>query len=136
MHREGERDYRQESGCEYGAKCPSFRCRSDRLDGSYFGFPSDRSFEAGPSEGHLDNFNEIEVYSANLPAGQSLLLSRDTFERLLFQTFGENQFVDVSYTTRNDSALLVDIHLKLSRRVEVGHGESIRLIYGADGGKQ
>jgi hypothetical protein len=97
--------------------------------------PSDlrvwRASERGP--GYVCNFNEIEVYTANLLAGQSLLLSKDAFGRVLFQSFGENRLVDVSCSARSDSAFLVDVHLKLSRRVEIEDGDAVRLLYGADG---
>ncbi|MEC5407095.1 hypothetical protein VOM14_16235 [Paraburkholderia sp. MPAMCS5] len=86
--------------------------------------------------GYVCNFNEIEVYSANLVAGQSMILSKETFAKVLFQEFGEHQFVDVSCSPRSDSAFLVDVHLKISSAVDIGDDGAIRILYGADGGEE
>ncbi|MBN3762013.1 hypothetical protein [Burkholderia sp. Ac-20365] len=86
--------------------------------------------------GYVCNFNEIEVYSANLVAGQSMILSKDTFAKVLFQEYAEHQFVDVSCSPRSDSTLLVDVHLKISRAVDIGNDGAIRILYGADGGEE
>ncbi|MEM5368946.1 hypothetical protein V4C53_23340 [Paraburkholderia azotifigens] len=86
--------------------------------------------------GYVCNFNEIEVYSANLVAGQSILLPKDTFAKVIFQKFAEHQFVDVSYSPRSDNAFLVDVHLKLSRAVDIGDDGAIRILYGADGDEE
>jgi hypothetical protein len=100
--------------------------------------PSDlrvsRASDKGP--GYVCNLNEIEVYSANLPAGQSFVLSKRAFGKVTFQKFRENQLVDASCSPRSDSAFLVDVHLKLSRKTEVLDGEAVSLLYGKDEGEQ
>ncbi|MEM5346073.1 hypothetical protein [Paraburkholderia azotifigens] len=97
--------------------------------------PSDlrvwRADDKGP--GYVCNFNEIEVYVANLPSGQSLLVSRNAFRTILFQRFAHNRFVDATYTTRIENPLLVDIHLLFSRRIEVGDSDVARLLYDVEG---
>lgn len=81
---------------------------------------------------YVCNFNEVEVYSAILPPGQSILLAREAFRAVDFQKFGDHACVETTYTARDDNNTLVDLHLKFSRRVDVGHNEAIRLLYAVD----
>lgn len=81
---------------------------------------------------YVCNFNEVEVYSANLPPGQSILLAKEAFSALHFQTFSDDSNVETTYTARDDDNRLVDLHLKFSRRVDVGHNEAVRLLYAVD----
>lgn len=78
------------------------------------------------------NFNEVEVYSAILPPGQSILLAREAFRAVDFQTFDDHSYVEKTYTARDEDNTLVDLHLKFTRRVDVGHSEAIRLLYAVD----
>lgn len=73
----------------------------------------------GYGSGYVCHFNEIEVYVAPIPAGQSILLSREAFSSVSFEEFDAGRFVDVSFSERDDSKHLVDLQLKFSRRVQV-----------------
>ena len=86
---------------------------------------------AGRGNGYICNFNEIEVYVAPLPPGQSILLAREAFRTVTFKAFEEGRVVDVSYLKREDSKLLVDLKLKVSRQVEFADVEAVRLFYSA-----
>lgn len=83
----------------------------------------------GRGDSYICNFNEIEVYVAPLPFGESILLAQNTFKAVTFREFEEGCFVDVSYLERDDTKLLVDLKLKISRKVELGDVDSIRLFY-------
>lgn len=86
----------------------------------------------GKGHAYVCNFNEVEVYGAMLPPGASILLAREAFHRVDFQKFADDTYVETTCSPRSDNNALVDLHLKLSRRVQVRHGEAVRLVYAAD----
>lgn len=75
------------------------------------------------------NFNEIEVYVAPLPMGQSILLSSEVFRTLTFTDYGKGQFVRVEVVEPEGVKNLVDLKLTFARRVEVGETRMVRLAY-------
>jgi hypothetical protein len=87
-------------------------------------------------QGYVCNFNEIEVYSVALVPGESILMTREAFEKARFQRFANGAHVETSYSARDDSDFLLDIHLKFSRAVEVGHGAAVRLRYAPEPGQE
>jgi len=88
--------------------------------------------ETGRGRGYICNFSDIRVYRAPLPSGQSILLPSSFFRKVSFQEFGENRFVSASTEARADSSQLVDLLLKLSRKVEVADTSFCRLQYEVD----
>lgn len=85
----------------------------------------------GRGPGYLCDFNDIEVYSGPLAAGQSLLMAKETFKSVSFQEFEPGLFVEVTASGRADTKLLLDLKLKFSRRVEVSYPEAVRISYAA-----
>lgn len=83
----------------------------------------------GQGAGYLCDFNDIEVYIAPLPIGQSIIISREAFRSLTFTTYGEDRFVRVEVTELEGTKNLVDLKLTFSRKAEVGASVAIRLIY-------
>lgn len=79
--------------------------------------------------GYLCDFNDIEVYVAPLPIGQSLLMSRETFHASTFTTYGDGQFVRVEAAELEGTRNFVDLKLTFSRKVEVGEPRAVRLVY-------
>jgi hypothetical protein len=88
----------------------------------------------GRGHGYVCNFNQIEVYSAPLPPGRSILPAREVFREVAFRTFDDGGYVDATFTEREDSKQLIDVHLRLSRRVELGGQDTVRLFYVAEAG--
>jgi len=84
----------------------------------------------GQGAGYQCDFNDIEVYVAALPVGQSLLLSRQAFRALTFTDYGHGQFVRVEVAELEGAKNLVNLKLTFSRRVEVGESRVLRLVYG------
>lgn len=83
----------------------------------------------GQGAGYVCDFNDIEVYVAPLPIGQSILLSKDAFRQLTFTNFGDSRFVEVKVDELNGTKNLVDLTLTFSRRAEAGESRAVRLIY-------
>ncbi len=83
----------------------------------------------GQGAGYQCDFNDIEVYVAPLPIGQSLLLSSEMFRGLTFTNYGEDSFVRVEVGDLEGGKNLVDLKLTFSRRVEVGEPRAVRLTY-------
>lgn len=83
----------------------------------------------GQGAGYVCDFNDIEVYVAPLPIGQSILLSKDAFRLLTFTNFGEGRFVKVEVNELEGAKNLVDLKLTFSRRTELGESRAVRLIY-------
>lgn len=83
----------------------------------------------GLGAGYVCDFNDIEVYVAPLPTGQSILLSRDTFRLLTFTNFGDGRFVKVEVAELEGARSLVDLKLTFSRKVEAGQSRVVRLVY-------
>ncbi|MET3393693.1 hypothetical protein ABIC33_004361 [Variovorax sp. 1140] len=79
--------------------------------------------------GYQCDFNDIEVYEAPLPIGQSLLLSSKLFGALTFTDYGDGRFVRVEVVELEGTKNLVDLKLTFSRRVEVGERRVVRLAY-------
>lgn len=83
----------------------------------------------GQRSGYLCDFNEIEVYVAPLPFGQSILLSREAFLSLTFTKYDDDRFVKVEVDELEGTKNLVDLKLTFSRRVGIGDPRAIRLVY-------
>jgi hypothetical protein len=83
----------------------------------------------GQGAGYLCDFNDIEVYVAPLPLGQSILLSREAFRSLTFTSYGDDRFVRVEVEELAGTKNLVDLKLTFSRRVEAGESRVMRLVY-------
>jgi hypothetical protein len=88
--------------------------------------------DGGRGDGYVCDFNEIAVYVGPLSPGYSLLLARETFHSATFTEFERGTYVDVSCENRADSSVLVDMKLRLSRRVEAGDIHLVRLRYSAE----
>jgi hypothetical protein len=83
----------------------------------------------GRGAGYVCDFNDIEVYVAPLPAGQSLLMSKAAFRQLTFTDFGEGRFVKVDVVEPTADKPLVDLRLTYSRKVETVPSRALRLVY-------
>ena len=83
----------------------------------------------GQGAGYQCDFNEIEVYEAPLPIGQSLLLPREAFLALNFTNYGDGRFVRAEVVELEGAKSLVDLKLTFSRRVEVAEARLVRLAY-------
>jgi hypothetical protein len=83
----------------------------------------------GQGAGYQCDFNEIEVYVAPLPIGQSILLSSEVFRALTFTDYGDGRFVRVEVGELERSKNLVDLKLTFSRRVEIEEVQLVRLVY-------
>lgn len=90
----------------------------------------------GQSSGYVCHFNEIAVYSGSLPAGQSVLLPREAFQRIEFKAYEADRYAEASVVERADEKLLVDLVITVSRRVHVGAKNAIRLRYAAEGSEE
>lgn len=83
----------------------------------------------GQGAGYQCNFNDIEVYVAPVPIGQSLLLSSEAFRALTFTDYGDGRFVRAAVAELEGVKNLVDLKLTFARRVEVGERRAVRLAY-------
>lgn len=83
----------------------------------------------GQGAGYQCNFNDIEVYVAPVPIGQSLLLSSEVFRALTFTDYGDGRFVRAAVAELKGVKNLVDLKLTFARRVEVGEPRAVRLAY-------
>ena len=83
----------------------------------------------GLGAGYQCDFNNIEVYVAPLPIGQSLLMPKDSFRALTFTEYGDGRFVQAEVVELEGSKNLVDLKLTFSRRVEIGESRMTRLVY-------
>lgn len=93
--------------------------------------PEDLRVHRQNARGHsyVCDFNEIAVYRAPIPPGQSFLLSRETFRRVTFRDYGKGRFVDVEASDVSEGGNTVDLKLRFSRHVEVGGAEVLRLLH-------
>jgi hypothetical protein len=89
----------------------------------------------GRGDGYVCDFNEIEIYVGPVPPGYSLLVAREAFHSVVFKEFEPGRYVDVTCAPRPDSNVLVDLRLRVSRRVNVGDTHWVRLRYGANSAK-
>lgn len=83
----------------------------------------------GRGIGYQCNFNEIEVYVAPLPYGQSLLVSSEIFRALTFTDYGEGRFVRAEVVELEGVKNTVDLKLTFSRKVEISEPRVSRLVY-------
>jgi len=83
----------------------------------------------GVGAGYQCDFNDIEVYVAPIPIGQSLLLSNEAFRSLTFTDYGDGRFVQAKVSESEVTKNLVDLKLTFSRSVEVGEPRVVRLSY-------
>ena len=93
--------------------------------------PSDLRVQCrdGQGKGYICHFNEIAIYSGPLPVGQSIVLARESFNRVTFRQFDNDQFVEVSFSERLDSKKLVDLKFKFSRKVDNIIPTGVRILY-------
>ncbi len=83
----------------------------------------------GNGDDYVCHFNEIAVYVAPLSPGQSILMSRETFESVTFTQYGPGQFVQAQVEELPERRNLVDLRLTFSRRVAVRDVDAVRLRY-------
>nr|WP_294865170.1 hypothetical protein [uncultured Pseudogulbenkiania sp.] len=83
----------------------------------------------GGGDGYQCDFNDIEVYVAPIPIGQSLLLSNEVFRVLTFTDYGDGRFVRAEVVEFEGAKNLVDLKLTFSRSVEIGELRVVRLAY-------
>lgn len=83
-------------------------------------------------DAYICNFNDIEVYSSPFTAGASILMTREAFDTIRFQKFPDDGFVVTTYSLREDSDFLLDVHLRFSRAVDVGSKRTVRLRYASE----
>ena len=83
----------------------------------------------GRGAGYQCDFNDIEVYVAPIPIGQSLLLSSEAFRALTFTDYGDGRFVRAEVVEVEGTKNLVDLKLTFSRRVETRELRVLRLAY-------
>ena len=83
----------------------------------------------GQGAGYQCDFNDIEVYVAPVPIGQSLLLSSKVFRALTFTDYGDGRFVRAEVVELKGIKNLVDLKLTFSRKVEIGEPRVTRLAY-------
>lgn len=83
----------------------------------------------GQGSGYQCDFNDIEVYVAPLPIGQSLLLSTEAFRALTFTDYDDGRFVRAEVIESEGTKNLVDLKLTFSRRVVIGDTRVTRLAY-------
>jgi hypothetical protein len=86
----------------------------------------------GRGDGYICDFNQIEVYVGPVQPGYSLLLAREAFVAAAFREFGPGRYVDVSCDARDDSKVMVDMKLRISRQVEAVDAHLVRLRYGSE----
>lgn len=83
----------------------------------------------GRGAGYQCDFNDIEVYVAPIPIGQSILLSSEAFRILTFTDYGDGRFVRAEVIELEGTRNLVDLKLTFSRKVEIGEPRLTRLAY-------
>lgn len=83
----------------------------------------------GQADGYLCDFNDIEVYLAPVPVGQSILLSKEVFHLLMFTEYSEGRFVEVEVEQSEGPKNLVNLKLTFSRRVEAARSRVVSLVY-------
>lgn len=87
----------------------------------------------GYGKGYVCHFNDIAVYSAPISAGQSILMSRETFQKVTFTKFDDGRFVDVTFKEHAKKQEFVDLKFKFCRDVKLGQAnEMVNLFYESD----
>jgi hypothetical protein len=99
--------------------------------GSEYPRPDDLQVRRLANQGdhYICHFNEIAVYAAAIDPGRSLILSKERFMSLTFRHFENGKPVVITVTERADNTALVDLHLRFSRRAQVGEDAVIHLHY-------
>lgn len=83
----------------------------------------------GYGHGYVCHFNEVAVYVAPLPYGQSLLLPLNALKRLEFTEFSAGCYVRPEVVSLRETNSLVDLNLTFARRVHVSDLNVLRLVY-------
>jgi hypothetical protein len=81
---------------------------------------------------YVCDFNDIEVFSAPMAPGASLLVAREVFQALDFTEYEPGRLVDATPREREDSRLLIDLVMTISRQVTVHPSEAVLLRYSSD----
>jgi hypothetical protein len=87
----------------------------------------------GQGAGYQCDFNDIEVYVAPLPVGQSLVMSKEIFRASTFTSYGDGRSVRAEVVELEGTKNLVNLKLTFSRKVDVGESRLIRLVYAQPG---
>ena len=88
-----------------------------------------RREKEGRGHRYVADFNDIQVFSAAIGLGESLLLAREAFSSVTFKKYRENVFVKADASEVAGSRTLVDLRLTYERRVRVGHNQIVRIRY-------
>lgn len=101
-------------------------------DGSEYPRPADLNIrrDTGLGDGYVCHFNEIAVYTGYLPFGQSIILPRESFDKVRFKQFEPGRCVNMEVILRLDSNRLVDLKAVFSRHVSSQKRNGVRLLYG------
>jgi len=78
---------------------------------------------------YLCHFNQIAVYAGRWGASESILLAAETFGQLRFKTYGADSLVSVTTTPTAGDDLRVDLKIELSRDVELGSTDAVKLLH-------
>ncbi|MBI5015923.1 MAG: hypothetical protein HZB55_10585 [Deltaproteobacteria bacterium] len=102
-----------------------------RQDGRY-PRPPDLVFrreKPGRGDGYVADFNDIQVFSAGIAPGESLLLAREAFAGVTFKAYRDRVFVKAETSEVAESTTLVDLQLTFERDVRVEHSKIVRIRY-------
>jgi hypothetical protein len=93
--------------------------------------PSDLSvaYRDGNGTGYICHFNDIPVYVAQIPQGESLVLTEEAFERVKFKSYGPGLYVSVAVKEESKNGNLVNLGFSFSRQVELGYTRGVRIRY-------
>jgi hypothetical protein len=83
----------------------------------------------GRGHRYIADFNDIQVFSAALNSGESLLLARETFSSVTFKKYRDEVFVNAATSEVAGSRTLVDLRLTYERCVNVEHNKIVRIRY-------
>lgn len=83
----------------------------------------------GAGDEYQCSFNDIDVYVAPIPNGQSLLMSSEAFHELTFTDYGEGRYVYAEVVGSDTSKSLVNLKLTFSRRAEAKETRGVRITY-------
>lgn len=78
---------------------------------------------------YIADFNEIQVFSAPLAYGESLLVARETFVSVTFRRYRDRVYVKAGTAEVPGSNTLVNLQLTYERRVQVEHNRIVRIRY-------
>jgi hypothetical protein len=98
------------------------------------GKPEDLVFESAADaptvDGYQGKLNQVELYSAPLSYGASLLVAKELFSRLRFQRFEDGGLVQVEWRPVVDEFAKIDLALHWGVEVVVGPKVAFKLRYG------